>query len=229
MGKVIVDRYLAMGGPAEARTGRDGFEAGPTDAGTFVIAYCGKHSSSRYPTWSKIRWGSPLREAPDGHVDVLHDGKWRRLDSLPDAPAVDDLKARYLELYGEFAVPKTWVFNDFGHLTCYYFKDTNKNRVLDGKEVIHGEFLHTTPDNEAQAAAGDDVKLGPSHGCIHIAPAHIDEMLTKGYLTKGTTLVVHAYTDAAPLDEPVAPGKRPFEVHFYPGSEHILVFGQSLK
>jgi hypothetical protein len=227
MGRVVVDRYLAVGGPAESRTGSDGYEAGPTDAGTFVIAYCGLHSSARYPTWSKIRWGSPLREAEGGHVEVLHDGKWRRLDSFPEAPSVEELKMRYQDLYGDYAVPSTWVFNDFGHQTCYYFKDLNRNRRLDGNEVIHGEFLHTTPDNEAQAQRGEEVRLAQSHGCIHIGPSDIDDLKQKGYVDRGNTFVVHEYTEEAPLDLPVEAGKKPFEVHFYPGSQHILIFGQS--
>jgi hypothetical protein len=227
MGRVIVDRYLGAGGPAEVRTGLDGFEAGPTDAGTFVIASTGQHSSARYPTWSKIRWGSPLRVAPDGHVEVLHEGQWRRLDSFPNAPSVDDLKQRYLELYGEEEVPKTWVFNDFGHLTVYYFKDLNRNRRLDGREAIHGEFIHSTPDNEAQEAQGRSPELAESHGCIHALPSNLDEMKRKGYLERGNTLVVHAYSEEAPLDTPIEPGKPPFEVHFYPGAQHFVIFGQS--
>lgn len=229
MRDVVVDAYLAVGGPPAARGGSDGFEAGPTDAGTFVIAYTGLHSSARYPAWSAIRWGSPLREAGGGVIEVLHDGKWRRLDSFPSAPDVESLKQRYLELYGEYALPKTWVFNDFGHMTVYYFKDLNKNKRLDGKEVIHGEFLHTTPDNEAQAARGEAIDLRESHGCVHVAPADIDDMKKKGYLDKGNTLVVHGYDEGAPVDVPVEAGKKPFEVHFYPGSAQIFIFGKAVS
>lgn len=53
--RVIVDIYDAVGGPEVSSLGPDGHEMGPTDSGKFVMAYCGKHSSTRYPDWSKIR------------------------------------------------------------------------------------------------------------------------------------------------------------------------------
>ncbi len=225
--QVVIDTYVAAGGPRTATLGSDGFEAGPTDEGTFVISYYGQHSSTRYPTFSKIRWGSPLRETVPGKVEVLHEGAWRKLDSFPHAPSVDEIKNYNYSLYGRHEVPKSWVFNDFGHLTCYYFKDLNNNRKQDKSEPIHPEFIHTTPVNEAQTAKGAPVTLEPSHGCIHIAPASIDDMKKKGYMAKGTTLVVHSYDAKAP-SLVLSKGKKPFEVHFYPGAHWIVVFGQSI-
>lgn len=223
--RVVVDRYMAFGGPNVAFKAGDGFVAGPTDQGTFAIAYCAPHSSARYGKYSKIRWGSPLRETSPGNVEVLHEGAWRKLSSFSMAPSVDEIKEYNFDLYGEREVPKTWVFNDFGHLTCYYFKDLNKNGKIDGKEKVHGEFIHTTPDNEAQTAKGEDVVLEESHGCIHVKPADIDDMDTKKYLNRGTLLVVHSYSSKAPMEMP-SKGKKPFEVHFYPGVHWMIVFGE---
>jgi hypothetical protein len=222
---VMVDQYKAVGGPANTSTGRDGFEAGPTDAGTYALSYCGQHSSARYPNWSKIRWGSPLRERTPGDVEVLHDGKWQKLSSLT-SESIDMIKNYHFRLYGTRALPKTWVFNDFGHLTCYYFEDVNKNRKLDGKEKLSGEFIHTTPINEAQTSRGQAVGLEPSHGCIHVMPRDVDDMRAKGYLAKGTTVVVHDYSARSRIASPSSRAKKPFEVHFYPGDQTIVVYGQ---
>jgi hypothetical protein len=49
------------------------------------------------------------------------------------------------QLYRTRVLPSTWVFNDFGHVTCFLYKDLNRNRHRDPNEPIHGEFLHTTP------------------------------------------------------------------------------------
>src|SRR5690349_440382 len=73
--KVVVAEYSAEGGPEKAFMAPDGHEAGPTDAGEYVIAYCAKHRSRRYPQWSSIPWGSPLKHDSD-RVLVLLDGRW---------------------------------------------------------------------------------------------------------------------------------------------------------
>lgn len=62
------------------------------------------------------------------------------------------------------------VFNGFGHLTVYLYRDRNNNGRMDANDGIHGEFVHATPDNEAQEALGDDVELLESHGCVHVKP-----------------------------------------------------------
>lgn len=127
-------------------------------------------------------------------------------------------------LYNKYIVPDKWLFNDFGHQTCYFFKDVNKKFRLDKKEHIHSEFIHTTPTNEAETAKGEHVLLEYSHGCIHIKPKDIDDMIAKNYLKKGNLLIVHSYDRAAPID-PVQSGRNPFEVHFYPRASQILIFG----
>lgn len=225
--KVVVATYAGKGGPQKAEMGGDGFTAGPTDAGTYILAYCGKHSSSRYKAWSRIRWGSKIKER-GGKLYVRHDGRWRRLSSLSSVSR-DDIKTYHRDLYGTAKIPERWVFNDFGHMTCYFFKDRNGNRRLDGNERIHGEFFHTTPTAEAATAQGKPVNLAPSHGCIHIKPREVDEMIKRGFMKRGNTIVIHPYSEALPSIENDSGGTAPFEVHFYPGKDKILVLGRKTE
>jgi hypothetical protein len=236
----IVAEFAAEGGPVSTGVDANGNRLGPTNKGKYVIARCGKHSNSRlYKTWSTLPWGTPLREH-NGDVEYKSDGSWKSLTDLwkklkvvpaafTSADTKRDVQARHDELYGTQVVPTTWVFNDFGHMTCYYFKDLDGDRKLDkGTEKISSEFIHTTPDNEAQDALSQTIVLDKSHGCVHVKPDDIDTMMAKGYLAKGNTVVVHTYTDIPPI-QPVENGRKPFQVHFYPGFGLIQVRGRKAK
>jgi hypothetical protein len=113
-------------------------------------------------------------------------------------------------------------------MTCYFYKDINGNGRLDKDERIHTEYFHTTPEDEAATAAGKpvDVTTTTSHGCIHLKPKDIDEMIAKGYFKSGNTVVVHKYTEKIPgwLDDTSA--GVPFEVHFFPGANKVVVTGR---
>jgi len=202
---------------------------GPTDSGQFVIAYCSKHSSRRYAEWSKIKWGTPLKEE-NGQLFIKFQGQWKLLKNYTSVTK-DQIKQYHRQLYGTAKIPTQWVFNDFGHMTCYYFKDINKNRKLDKSagERVHGEFIHTTPTDEANTRLGLPVFLTESHGCVHVKPADIDIMIEKGYLRKGNLFIVHKYNEAAPTVAGGGNAKPPYEVHFYPGSRQIVVKGTAIK
>jgi hypothetical protein len=123
-------------------------------------------------------------------------------------------------------VPNKWVFNDFGHLTVYLYRDRNNNGRMDGNERIHGEFIHTTPGNEAEEAQGDDVVLGESHGCVHVKPADLDDMVNRRFLKNGRVVVVHRYAESRiPYARPKIGHGAPYEVHFYPGLRQMCVVG----
>ena len=77
----VVATFDAVGGPAALQKFPDGFWAGPTDAGVYRVARCGRHSSPSYPEWSKIRWGSEIKEE-GGSIFVKHDGRWQDLKVL---------------------------------------------------------------------------------------------------------------------------------------------------
>lgn len=192
--KVVVAGYSAEGGPEKPFMAPDGHEAGPTDPGEYVIAYCAKHRSRRYPQWSSIPWGSPLKQDGD-------------------------------RLYGIDKIPDEWVFNDFGHLTCYMFKDRNRNGRLDrATEKIHGEFFHTTPPDEARTSLHRPVSLQPSHGCIHLKPLELDDMVRRKFMRKGARVVVHRYNELL-VRYANGTGAAPYELHFYPGLHKLLIVG----
>lgn len=162
-----------------------------------------------------------------GEILVKHDGIFQPLKSLSPALNKQALIDRYAELYGKRELPATWVFNDFGHMTCYFFKDLNDNHRLVGDEQIHGEFFHTTPDNEAETAQGKAVTLSESHGCVHVRPADMDAMIAKGYFKSGNQVVVYPYsqTSIPPVWKSASDGRPPFSVHFFPGASQIVIMG----
>jgi hypothetical protein len=221
--KVLVTSYDAVGGPETSSMGDDGFEMGPTDAGRYRVAYCGRHSSKRYRGWSTFRWGSAVKEE-GGKVFVMHEGKWTDIEGYGlDRKQVTEYSR---VLYGVDKVPKKWVFNDFGHMTCYLYKDLDDNAKMDGKEKIHGEFIHTTPVDEANTRLGLAVQLGISHGCVHVKPGDIDEMIKRGFLAKNNLVIVHRYTETrVPFGRPRNSHSAPYELHFYPGLLKLWVVG----
>lgn len=221
--KKIIATYDAVGGPAQPTMGSDGFMQHPTRKGEFVVAYCGKHSSTRYPYWSKVPWGTPLRKER-GKLEVFMNGRWRPLSEYSSADE-DNIKRYANDLTGRSEVPDKWIFNDFGHMTCYYFKDVNKNGKLDNKtESIMGDFIHTTPPDETKSSGGLPVILTESHGCIHVKPDDIDDMIKRGFIKKGNRIYIHDYSETTPSGVGVL-GRAPYELHFYPGSKKIVIQG----
>jgi len=235
---VVVAEYDAKGGPETKGKDAAGNAFGPTPVDDFVIARCGKHHNSQlYKLWSTLAWGTPLREHT-GDVEYEDGSKWHSLTrlwnrlrvasrALTTAETTQIILDRYDELYATKLIPPTWVFNDFGHMTCYFFKDLNGDGRLDGKEKLQTQFLHTTPNDEATAARfpTQTIVLSRSHGCIHVKPAAIDDMIKKGYLKRGNHLVVHTYHEAPPVTT-VKYGHAPYQVHFFPGVGKIQVRGK---
>jgi hypothetical protein len=132
--KVTVANYAAYGGPEVAFMADDGHMAGPTDEGEYRVHHCARHSSKRYPDWSKIPWGAKVRD--DGEkVSVFFEGKWRSLSDVVPLGRKDVLKYHDI-LYKVAKVPDRWVFNDFGHVTCYLYKDTNANVAWTAKNAF---------------------------------------------------------------------------------------------
>lgn len=228
--RFIVATFDGVGGPAAlSKAEDDKYYAGPTDAGTYRLLRCGKHSSPSYPVWSKIRWGSEIKEE-GGEIKVMHDGKWQLLKIVVPTMTRKMLVDRNIQLYNKNELPTKWLFNDFGHMTCYFFKDKNNNRKLDKGEKMSREYFHTTPDDEAATALGKPVTLGESHGCIHLKPNDIDEMIEKKYLAQGNKVVVHKYDETIPKGwTSDSKATAPYEVHFFPGAKKVLVTGGKPK
>lgn len=186
-------RFEAMGGPA--KIGNDVRMAEePTWPGQYIID---RAEAYRTPTWtmSKLAWGTKLRDMPS-KLDIwyaLPSGKWGSLNQLFGTATRDVIMDMHNELYGKRKVPDTWVFNDFGPIAIRWYKDINRNKVLDGKELVSGQMFHTTPDNEAEAALGLPVRLMPSHGCIHLKPNDRNRLFAIGAFKQGTSFTVHKY------------------------------------
>ena len=102
-------------------------------------------------------------------------------------------------------IPDTWIFNDFGEWAIKFYRDADRDGRLDPEERKAGvvpQFLHTTPDNEAQTTINNDparaadhapVTLGYSHGCIHITPEDRDMLKLMDAFKPGTVLKVLPY------------------------------------
>jgi hypothetical protein len=228
--KVLAASFDAVGGPAISSMGADGFPRNPTSAGTYRVSHCGQHSSKRYAGWSTFRWGSAVKEEGDA-VLVSHDGKW--VDIRTVGLDRESVRQTYKALYGQNIVPKTWVFNDFGHMTCYLYRDRNNNRHRDENEPIHGEFIHTTPDDEASVDGVSirnhlKIELVESHGCIHVKPLDMDRLIDRGFLARNTLVVVHPYSVlAVPIGRAVHGYRKPYSLHFLPGAAKLLVVAMS--
>ncbi|CAM3736197.1 hypothetical protein MUGA111182_06225 [Mucilaginibacter galii] len=139
-----------------------------------------------------------------------------------------------IALYG-IKTPDKWLFNDFGHVSIKYSRDNNYYSFLNTKEHVLGDIIQTIPGNEAISHYNYTQQTGQtkfminspsSHGCIHIKPDDVDTMLSSGYLNKGQTVVVHAYSEAVipgtiKLDRYTLGG---YEAHFFPGLFKIGIY-----
>ncbi len=199
---------------------------------TYTIDYCGLYP---YPSklgsslWSEsnIRWDSPVRLQSNTNVlevkqltenghDYLTD--WVPASSYNTGGWEKDVANSLLNAGKQAA---TWQINAFGHMSCYYKRKGASTKPSVG---IEPEYIHTTPSLEKDDAA----PLGQSHGCIHVRPSAIKEMIKKGYLIGGNKFIVHGYNEISP--EKSVPkgtwsmkesGLHEYEVHFYPGETVI--------
>jgi hypothetical protein len=220
-----------------------------------------KHvSRNYYPTWSSIPWGSPLRWNPKiKQLEVKLNGSWKTLeDIIPNKEARPTLSMIYFEykkLYKKIFkenmsyiknnsiiippgyrltttiyLPKTWIFNDFGHLVIKYYNVRTGMRSL--------QYFHTTPTTEALIKTDEKRPneitpelLGESHGCTHLIPTDINEMISKKYVKIGNIIKIHSYNEdpnewlmmnKIKRDETGGP---PYEIHFFPGFYKLIIIG----
>lgn len=233
---------------AVPRLRNDGYSA--TRSGRFTILSIAKHISGSRWHWSAIPWGAPLRMDIDA-VYVMINNKWRKLSSTHRAwleaykkdPNPEQRLAAELEWRYAFVDPDTglslkkmyggknldsWIFNDFGHVSIKYFRDNNNNGRFDqGSDEVISDFVHTTPEGEAQTqysrnnptGVAPSIPLSYSHGCIHVKPDDIDSLIARGYATKGAIIEIYAYSDVISVRQSFErPYGRPqHELHFMPG------------
>ena len=183
--------FEAWGGPD--RVVKDTImDAGPTDAGDFVIDWVGAYATRTW-TWSKIKWGSAVKASGAEVFFETSPGKWKKTAAIDPVLTREAIIARHFEVWGEARVPDRGVFNDFGPTAIRYFRDRDRDGKRDANEPLSGEMLHTTPENEAEAAAGRRLKMTESHGCIHLKPLDRDELMKAGAFERGTPLKIYDY------------------------------------
>jgi len=139
----------------------------------------------------------------------------------------------------DLALPTTWVFNDFGPTAVKYFVDYNHNRKLDRvarpgqrKEEILSDFLHTTPPDELAYKLAQQipnhykVRLLDSHGCVHMDPAAMRQLVDRGVLRVGAQLEIHPYSEAGlpPLTFTRPWGEVGTEIHFFPWAKRLVLY-----
>jgi hypothetical protein len=101
----------------------------------------------------------------------------------------------------------------------------NKNGRHDLNEPVHNQMFHTTPENEFQTAHGLPVLLASSHGCIHLKPKDIDEMISKGYLKTGNVVYSYDYGFKPLSTSNIETGGPPYTINFFPGIKKLYVKG----
>ncbi|MEM1119166.1 MAG: hypothetical protein AAGJ18_01875 [Bacteroidota bacterium] len=150
-------------------------------------------------------------------------------------------------------IPSQWLLNDFGHKSIKYFRDKNHDGRRNNGERINAQFMHSSPHTEIWAGLGsasqtalyydvfsavkdpavrsnfrqrfNNAMLQHSHGCIHIFPNDIDEMVAKGYIKKSSIVEVHAYDQKSQAALTVNRARTMnFEVHFFPMDTHVVVY-----
>ena len=196
----VLDTYGMVGGQAEARPDPNNptVDYSPSPEGTYDVVEVDPHASLAW-AWSYVPYGAPLRLS-GGEVqfrDVR--GRWQWATGSNSAFAGRNPpplgKDDYFE-DGEL-MPR-WTKNDFGHLRA------RLRSVRTG--ALQGHMIHPGPVNEETAAyfADTDGLVKPeaaletlrfSHGCEHIHPRDMDELVARGYLAPGTRFVVHGYDE----------------------------------
>ncbi len=225
----VVESVDAVGGPE--KVSKDGSHTrGPTKPGRYTLTPKMQFLSTGPRSWplSSIRWGTPIRwDLAKDDVFYNERGRWhsvrqRVFDGDRSVWVIDSLEqllSQYQYGAGVREYPKTWIFNDFGHVT-YLLLDHGEHEIDD--------FIHSTPDDEYRTAHRLPVQLCESHGCVHVKPAVLDEMASKGYLKGGVHFVVHKFGELPARTIIPMKGSRRFELHFYPSARKIFVYGSGI-
>ena len=170
-----------------------------TPAGRYRVVEISPHASGSWPR-SYVPYGSELRLLEDEVQFRAGDGVWRYATGPKsefihrDPPPMTC--AGYLSPDG--TLPRTYTGNDFGHLRVY-LRDLATGR-------LQTHMVHPIPELEQNSKYWQDTEaltssavalatLRYSHGCEHIHPRDLDEMISKGYVMPGVLFVVHSYDD----------------------------------
>ncbi len=191
----VVKRYPARTVDMdEVRNGTPRYEEPPK--GTFIIQVIQPITTKNWD-YSQIAWGEMVEiRTSDMAVFDLSGKKMFILDygvkdiirSYSDMPEV----VQAIQRRQTIRVP--YRFNDFGHIGIKFFKDINGNKKFDPQiEHIVPTYIHSTPSDEWDRINNQDKAraLGYSHGCIHMYPSDIDELLREYVVRRVTTVTIH--------------------------------------
>ena len=175
----IVDVVNARGGPAVTVKDFGGHTADPTTAGTWTL---GAGKSVVTASWdnSQIPWGAEVRKRADGEWEFKDPdtNNWK-IATGSKSQLAKPLDVSVFESNNKGG--STWRVNDFGEMGW---------RI----QGTDGQFIHTSPDDEATTLAGSSPELSASHGCVHLDPAGRNRLRDRGYVQAGVTFVVRKYT-----------------------------------
>lgn len=180
----------------EVRKGTPRYEEPPK--GTFIVQVIQPITTKNW-AYSRIAWGEMV-EIRTSDMAVFHKGKKilnldeqsypleTIIESYNDMPEV----VQAIRKGKTIRVP--YRFNDFGSMGIKFFKDINGNKRFDPQiEHIVPTYIHSTPGDEWDRINNQDKAraLGYSHGCIHMYPSDIDEILANYVVRRVTTVTIH--------------------------------------
>ncbi len=197
----VVERYGMVGGKNEFADDPNNpkVDYSPTTPGSYTVVRVSPHASYSW-AWSYVPYGAQLREV-DGEVQFRDvDGTWRIATGpnsvfagrVPAPLGRESYRDRNGQLY------EVWQLNDFGHLRGQL------KSVRTGQ--VQGHMIHSSPHQQNTRNYFRDTRalLDPSaaldvlqfsHGCEHVHPRDLDDMVARGFLAPGTTFVVHGYDE----------------------------------
>lgn len=199
-GGQLLDTYGMVGGEPTARPSPDNPKVNrdPTPAGRYQVVSAGPHTSSVWPR-SYVPYGAPLREL-GGEVQYRgDDGQWRWATGPASVFKDRDPPALLAQHYKnpDGTLPPFYTQNDFGHLRVL-LRDARTGAQQ--THMIHpipsledADYWADTAGLEFPTAALATLRF--SHGCEHIHPRDLDELVARGYLAPGTVFVVHGYDE----------------------------------
>jgi hypothetical protein len=208
VGGQTVAHFTACGGPRRGSPDR-GHTAGQTPAGNYTLGPRHHHVTKNWPN-SCIPWGASIRRAVNGEVEFDDGSGWKPatgdgapmnmaiirsnvLARLPVPPPEDIREAARQAFAARPSDPNgplvtIWRRNDFG-IWAFNLRHQGKGTPY---------YIHTTPEDERDAANGRAFSLAQSHGCIHIRPNDRDTMMEEGYLDAGIHIEVRDYRAKGP-------------------------------
>ena len=178
----------------EVRKGTPRYEEPPK--GTFIVQVIQPITTKNW-AYSRIAWGEMVEIRTSDMAVFDHTGK--KILILGCKPEeltwiYSDMPEVVQAIQKRQNIRVPYRFNDFGSMGIKFFKDINGNKRFDPQiEHIVPTYIHSTPGDEWDRINNQDKAraLGYSHGCIHMYPSDIDEILANYVVRRVTTVTIH--------------------------------------